>query len=50
MMAERVLPVALVVRMLLLDGMVGAQPPERHLGLDNDSVLKVWDVLIRRCE
>ncbi len=38
MMAKRVLLVALVVGMLLLDGMVGAQPPERHLGLDNDSV------------
>ena len=38
MMAKRVLLVALVVGMLLLDGMVGAQPPERHLALDNESV------------
>ena len=38
MMAKRVLLVALVIGMLLIDGMVAAQPPERHLGLDNDSV------------
>jgi quercetin dioxygenase-like cupin family protein len=35
--AKRALVTALVVGALLLDGAVSAQPPERHLGLDNDS-------------
>lgn len=37
-MAKRALLTALVVGTLLLDGVVSAQPPERHLALDNDSV------------
>ncbi len=41
MMAKRALLVALVVGILLIDGVVGAQPPERHHGLDNDSIRAV---------
>ena len=37
-MANRALLIALVVWTLLPDGAVSAQPPERHLALDNDSV------------
>lgn len=37
-MAQRPLLIALVVGALLLAGAANAQPPERHLGLDNDSV------------
>ena len=36
-MAKRALGTALVA-MLLLAGAAGAQPPERHVGLDNDAV------------
>ncbi len=37
-MSTRPLLIALVVGTLLLDGAVGAQPLERHVGLDNESV------------
>lgn len=37
-MAKHPLLIALVVGTLLLEGTVRAQPPERHLALDNDSM------------
>jgi len=38
MTAKRALVTAVVIGMLFVVGVTRAQPPERHLGLDNDSV------------